>query len=300
MVSILLVGLKGSGCRTAADHLSRAFGFSIYIIDPVTLPVDKLRQLLTQHHDKHHVILGIRNAQDLLTLRSRSFVLSIAIEAPISERAERLGRTIDYIVNEDEKLLYNSGSLAKCFALADIHIYNKGNKEDFLNELTQLKPNSTLIFRPNFDELFMNCAKVISSRSNCLRRAVGAVLINNYVVISTGYNGTPTKTLDCLDGGCLRCSDIGQTRAIGLCSCLCVHAEANALLQAGMSRSEGGILYVTCCPCLSCAKLIIQARIKKIIYLDEYNSDPLVNELLNQAGISLIKHKKRLMKRFDI
>lgn len=101
----------------------------------------------------------------------------------------------------------------------------------------------------------MEIAWVVSSRSNCIRRAVGALIIVDQRIISTGYNGTPFGVKNCDEGGCPRCSS-KKTRHQGYATCLCVHAEQNALLLAARqgTATNGATLYVTLRPCLSFLK----------------------------------------------
>jgi dCMP deaminase len=128
-------------------------------------------------------------------------------------------------------------------------------------------------YRPSWDEYFMNMAEDASTRSNCLRRKVGALVVKQRSIISTGYNGTPIGVKNCFEGGCPRClSDVQPGQ--GYDTCICVHAEANAILLAARhgNATEAGVLYTTMRPCFSCLKEAIQAGITEIVYErgDEY------------------------------
>jgi dCMP deaminase len=103
-----------------------------------------------------------------------------------------------------------------------------------------------------------------------MKRAVGAVIVNDLRIISTGYNGTPFGCVNCKDGGCDRCNSNAPS-GVNLDSCLCIHAEENAVIEAGRAKSNGGTIYVTLFPCLTCAKSVIQAGIKRIVYNREYS-----------------------------
>jgi dCMP deaminase len=119
------------------------------------------------------------------------------------------------------------------------------------------------------DEYYMNLAVASSARANCLRRAVGAVVVREGRVISTGYNGTPDRFTNCLDGGCVRCKgDYAAGTAYDLC--ICVHAEQNALLTAAREgiRTKRTRIYTTLQPCFSCLKEALQAGVEKVLYLD--------------------------------
>lgn len=122
--------------------------------------------------------------------------------------------------------------------------------------------------RPSWDEYFMGLARHAATRSNCSRRSVGAVIVVGKSIVSTGYNGTPMGVRNCYDGGCARCaSDVPSGQ--GYDTCICVHAEANAMLLAARHGTaiEGGTLYSTYRPCFGCLKESIQAGIKEIVYL---------------------------------
>ncbi|QEK13233.1 cytidine deaminase [Crassaminicella thermophila] len=143
--------------------------------------------------------------------------------------------------------------------------------------------------RPNWDEYFMKMAEIAKTRSTCLRRKVGAVIVKNKRILSTGYNGAPTNTAHCLDIGCMRAEQkipSGQRHEL----CRGLHAEQNAIIQAayhGVSI-EGATLYVTLQPCILCAKMAINAGIKKIIFKGTY-PDELSMNILKEAGIELIQ-----------
>lgn len=117
--------------------------------------------------------------------------------------------------------------------------------------------------RPSKDEYFMFIANAVSTRGTCSRRKVGAVLVRDGHIISTGYNGAPEGLGHCIDEGC----EVEHGHCVR-----CVHAEANALIQAGHvgGITSGAILYTTTNPCRRCMALIINARIKRIVYAEHY------------------------------
>ncbi len=122
--------------------------------------------------------------------------------------------------------------------------------------------------RPSWDEYFMAIAELVSSRSTCLRRKVGAVIVKDKRILATGYNGAPTGLPHCLDIGCLREKlhiPSGERQEL----CRGLHAEQNAILQAATNSRitlKGSVIYVTCQPCITCAKMIVNAGIKKIFH----------------------------------
>ena len=133
------------------------------------------------------------------------------------------------------------------------------------------------------------------SRSNCIRNQMGAIIVKDLLAIATGYNGTPKGVKNCDEGGCLRC----QKRAKGELArfedeerCICVHAEQNAIVQAayhGIS-TKGGTMYATVTPCLTCAKLIINAGIAMVICQDLHHDQEGI-KLLEKAGVEVRKIK---------
>lgn len=149
--------------------------------------------------------------------------------------------------------------------------------------------------RPDWDEYFMEVAHLVSRRSTCLRRRVGAVIVRDKRILSTGYNGAPSGLKHCLDTGCVRERlNIPSGQRHELCRGL--HAEQNALLQAsayGISVT-GSSLYITNHPCVICAKMIINGGIKEIVISDGYPDD-LAQEFLRQAKIKL-RHLKQGIK----
>ncbi|MDF2957426.1 MAG: Deoxycytidylate deaminase [Candidatus Alkanophagales archaeon MCA70_species_1] len=139
--------------------------------------------------------------------------------------------------------------------------------------------------RISVDEYFMEIAKVVAKRSTCLRRQIGAVIVKNKIIVSTGYNGAPRGLPHCLDIGCLR-DELGIASGERQEVCRGVHAEQNALIQAGRS-AEGATLYVNAYPCKICAKLIINAGIKRVVVSGEY-SDTEGLDLLRDAGVEVV------------
>lgn len=142
--------------------------------------------------------------------------------------------------------------------------------------------------RPNWDEYFMEIAKVVSNRSNCSRRHVAAVIVKDKRIISTGYNGTPRGIKNCNEGGCPRCSSDAPS-GTALEECICSHGEENAIVQAayhGISIKDSTI-YTTYSPCLMCAKMIINSGIKEVVYNENYSIDSTSSRILREAGVIL-------------
>ncbi len=146
--------------------------------------------------------------------------------------------------------------------------------------------------RPSWNDYFMDIAHLVKTRSTCIRRQVGAVIIKDKQILSTGYNGAPKGCQHCSDIGCLRTQlNVPSGERHELCRAL--HAEQNAIAQAAHHGTglAGATLYVTAQPCSLCAKLIINTGITHIIYEGDY-PDPLSMDLLTEAGIHLSQFSK--------
>ena len=146
--------------------------------------------------------------------------------------------------------------------------------------------------RPDWDTYFMEIANVVATRANCSRRKVAAVVVADHRIISTGYNGTPRGVKNCFEGGCPRCAGKAPSGS-SLEECICVHAEQNAICQAAFYgiRLDGATIYVTISPCLTCAKLIINAGIREVVYGGEYAFSKQTAKLLKEAKVVCRKYQ---------
>lgn len=141
--------------------------------------------------------------------------------------------------------------------------------------------------RPDWDHYFMEIARVVSTRSTCLRRHVGAVIVRDKQILATGYNGTPKGMAHCEEVGCLREQlhvPSGQNHEL----CRGIHAEQNAVVQAAVNgvSVDGGTVYCTHQPCVVCTKILINAGIKRIVFANPY-PDPLAQDMLRASGMEV-------------
>ncbi len=141
--------------------------------------------------------------------------------------------------------------------------------------------------RPDSDGYFLKIASVVAERSTCRRHHVGAVAVGNKHILATGYNGAPSGLKDCLELGCLRDErgiPSGEKQEI----CRGIHAEQNVIIQASLHgvSLEGSTIYATHTPCVLCAKMLVNAKIKRYISFGRYNDDAFRN-LFKEAGIEL-------------
>ncbi len=149
--------------------------------------------------------------------------------------------------------------------------------------------------RPGWDEYFINIAKVVATRATCLRRKYGAVITKDNIIVSTGYNGAPAGMKDCLEAGKCTRKELQIPHGERYELCHSVHAEANAIIRASGEELNGATIYISgndhesgeCLsePCMMCKRMILNARIKKVVYSNGEN------------GIIIVNPKKWLRKR---
>jgi dCMP deaminase len=249
--------------------------------------------------DQNYAIDSIRHPVEVEILRGcgQDFHL-IWIDAKLETRFDRMqarGRSGDPESVGDLELLEgrergsddpNAQQLDAVQAEAGFTFNNDGTIEEFQAQIVSWVRANLAFARPGWDDYFMDIARTVASRSNCVKRKVAAVVTLDKRIISTGYNGTPRGTTNCNEGGCPRCNDLapGGTR---LDECLCSHAEENSITQAayhGVSL-KGGTVYTTFSPCLQCTKMIINAGLSEVVYQSEYPLGQVSLNLLLEAGI---------------
>lgn len=251
--------------------------------------------------DIHAVIDSVRNPFEVETLRRRKGFYLISVEADSKIRFARTkARNRENDPNTYEEFLDleakeaqsndpTAQQLNRTAEMADAVVENNGTVEDLRDQVRQvlqaLAANSS---RPDWDEYFMDIARMVALRSNCIKRKVAAVIIKDKRIISTGYNGTPRGIKNCNEGGCPRCNHFGPS-GDKLEDCLCSHAEENAIVQAayhGVSI-KGSTIYSTYSPCLTCTKMIINSGIREVIYNEAYSIEEVPKRLLKEAGITV-------------
>lgn len=157
-----------------------------------------------------------------------------------------------------------------------------------------MKSKRNISARPDWDEYFMSIARLVATRSTCIRRQVGAIIVKDKRILSTGYNGTPAGISHCRDSGCRREKlkvPSGERHEL----CRGLHAEQNAIIQSALHGVpvNGGMIYCTHEPCSVCAKMLINAGIREIRAAGKY-PDPLAREMFAEAGVEIkfIKERK--------
>jgi len=233
----------------------------------------------------------------------RPFFLLVYLDAPLYTRYLRLhtNTSLEAFVKEDDAVhyglsgpshsRYHFSALQHLSRMSSIHLINPFDTltelHAYLREYNLVDPDR---LRPQWDTYFMTLASLASRRSNCMKRRVGAILVRDKRIVATGYNGTPRHVRNCNEGGCQRCNSGGPSGE-GLDECLCLHAEENALLEAGRERvGLGSVLYCNTCPCLGCAIKIVQTGVKEVVYHLSYKVDDRTEALFKEAGVILRQH----------
>mgnify|MGYP003590389998 FL=1 len=146
--------------------------------------------------------------------------------------------------------------------------------------------------RPSWDQYFIDITYLVATRSTCLRRQVGALLVKDRNILATGYNGTPSGIRHCEETGCLRAKlNVPSGERHELCRGL--HAEQNAIIQAARHgvNIDGATLYCTTMPCIICTKMLINAGIRRVVYAEGY-ADELAREMIQESGIEVVCHPR--------
>lgn len=285
----MLIGLYGalcSGRSTVADYLVRKHGFKM-----VETAADLTESDTLWRRDNHVVISHIdAKCEQVRTLLKRPYFLLVHITASLLQRHDRA--LASKIADIDSPLRnfvqqHGDGDLSTTWLArhARVRVQNDySNIEELHAELDEANLLNPGRLRPPWDSYFMALAGLAAQRTNCMKRRVGCVISRDRRVVATGYNGTPSGVTNCCDGGCPRCN-ADSTKGAALDLCLCLHAEENAIIEAGRDRCQGSTLYTTLFPCILCAKKIVQAGIKRIVFNSEYSSDDVARRLMKSGGV---------------
>ncbi|KAH9386723.1 dCMP deaminase [Nematocida major] len=221
---------------------------------------------------KMDLVVHLDRPEDWLQFYTRPFSVLIVVHPLLKE-----GDQIDFLQHNQ----YISGMLEV--------------KKGFLNRTNLIEVREDRVeevcnhrSRPTWQEYFMSIAQVAATRSNCMKRKVGAVIVKNNRVLSIGYNGTSTSTVNCCDGGCSRCNN-NTHKGRELADCFCIHAEESAFLERNSADIRGSELYTTTYPCRLCSRKIAQLQISKVYYVHEYTCDPEIKHLFETNRIEVIK-----------
>ncbi|PGH16999.1 hypothetical protein AJ79_01383 [Helicocarpus griseus UAMH5409] len=324
----MLLGLCGGICagkHSVAEYLIQKHGFQqlhlahrpYHLLGETELPppfgnqiakngshvfqtVDELLEFVTRRWQDRWITTDIWDDTTLEKLLIRPYFLLVSVDAPVSLRWSRFTesrawrRQLDppdlekFVLWNDKHLYDKDTGIVYMTDRAQVRLFNSSSSLHELHAaLDKLDLANEERLRPGWDQYFMQLASLAAQRSNCMKRRVGCVVVREKRVMSTGYNGTPRNTKNCNEGGCPRCN-CGQGGGAALSTCLCIHAEENALLEAGRERvGEGAILYCNTCPCLTCSVKIAQLGISEVVYSQSYNMDKQTASILEEAGVKL-------------
>src|SRR5690606_8709373 len=264
--------LRAEGVEESRERMIEA-GRALRALHGPAVLAERLRAKIQP--DRHYVIDSIRHPAEVEALRALGARFRLLwVDADPRLRFERLRArnrpgdpdTFERLIElenrergSDDAAMQQLDAVAR---LADVVLRNDGDLAALHARLQEVIASSLGFERPSWDAYFLPIAQVVASRSNCVKRHVGAVIARDRRIVSTGYNGTPRGVRNCNEGGCPRCNARAESGS-RLDECLCSHGEENAIVQAayhGVSVRSGS-LYTTFFPCLLCTKLIINAGI---------------------------------------
>ena len=332
MIIIGLTGRNAAGKTTAGEALgSRGFSYlslSDVIreeakrrgLEPLRENLTALGNELREKHgpgalaeltvarmqsDRNYAVDSIRHPAEVMALKKAGSFSLFHIFAPLEARFARSmdraragdATTLQDFIRQEEREFASSNAasqqLLETERLADRRIDNDGTLENFIARLeSTLRELAVSFARPSWDQYFMDIAKQVAARSNCMKRQVAAVIVSEKRIISTGYNGTPRGVKNCNEGGCPRCNGFSESGK-NLEECLCSHGEENAIVQASYHgiAIRDATLYTTYSPCLMCSKMIINAGIRKVVYNEAYPLNDTATAMLKEAGVALVRLK---------
>ena len=263
------------------------------------------RALAQLKDGENHVITSIRNSEEANLILESDEAILINVVAPDRERLRRLiarDRENDPKTLEDLRAKEkqessddpNAQQLHKVRKMATVTLRNDGTLEQLQEKVDKLVKDYLYKLqpsRPSWDAYFMNVAEIIRLRSTCLSAKKGTVLIKDKKIISTGYNGSPKGIKHCNVGGCERCTlrHLGKIKSgVYSAPCICSHSEENSIVQAAVHgiSTKGSRMYTTFTPCVTCAKMIINAEIEEVVAQVSYPDDVSM-KILKEAGVKL-------------
>ncbi|KAI6012453.1 cytidine deaminase-like protein [Pisolithus orientalis] len=284
---IAIVGTRCAGKSVVEDYLISK-GFIAVHLATKTLGANRgtvfatpseLLEYVTRHWQSNFVTVDLTSLELISPFIKRPFFLLIKVDAPLLQRYRR----------HDDDRVFGTLGLHAIRPFVKVNVLNTFQTvPDLYSHLDSINVLSTERLRPRWDSYFMTLADLASQRSNCMKRRVGAILVRDNRIVATGYNGTPRGVKNCNEGGCAHCNGVSITNGT---DCLCLHAEENALLEAGRDRvGPNAILYCNTCPCLKCTIKIIQSGVKEVVYHLSYKVDEDSARLFQEAGIHIRRH----------
>lgn len=261
------------------------------------------RTIAKLESDRNYVIDSIRNPEEVKAFRRKPNFFLMNIQAPRKVRFERCrkrgrekeSQTYQQFVKTEEREFKSDNPAAQQLLatekLANKILKNDGTLEKLESTLRDLiRSLAKKKLRPSWDDYFIEIARTVARRSNCIKRHVAALLVKDRRIISSGYNGTPRGVKNCNEGGCPRCNSFGPSGK-NLDECFCSHAEENAITQSAYHgvTIRGATLYTTYSPCVICTKMIINSGIGEVVYNAHYPLAGVATKLLKEAGVKIRK-----------
>ena len=256
---------------------------------------------------ENYVFSSIRNPKEVELLQNRGDFILINVIAPEEVRFQRMierprgesdPKSIEELREKEAKENTsdpNAQQLNKVASMSKISIMNDSTLDELRNRMNEVVREWLYRLqdtRPSWDQYFMNIAEQVKTRCNCMSAKKAAIIVKDKMILSTGYNGSPKGITHCSSGGCQRCTarHLGQIKS-GVYSepCICCHAEENVIVQAAFqgTSTKDGTIYTTFTPCTTCAKMIINAGIKRVVAKVTYPDD-VGTKLLKKAGVELL------------
>jgi dCMP deaminase len=194
---------------------------------------ETLKEKIKRTNKKKIVIYPSVSWEDYLEMRNKTSFRVINVISSAKKRYENFqkkysGSSVENFFDQDRNHS-SEVNFNKLKMQAFSHIENEGSLEDLDFKIEKLHMAFSAYFRPSWDDYFMAVAHILADRCNCIKQKVGALLVKNNRILSTGYNGTPGKIENCYKGGCTRCNDLSISQGKDLDTCFCLHAEENAV-----------------------------------------------------------------------
>lgn len=261
----------------------------------------KIKEIIPS--DKNIVIDSIRNPEEVKELKELTGFTLVGVDSLEETRFARMlsrnrpgdPKTIEEFrkINEDLGVEYGQ-QVQKCMKTADCILVNNVPIDQLHKKIDKLlkdlgfnKPG-----RINIDDYFLKIASVVAERSTCNRHKIGAIAVKDKKILTTGYNGAAAGTKDCLELGCLR-DELGIASGTRHEICRAIHAEQNVVIQAALhgANLEGATIYCTHSPCILCAKILANAKIKKLVTYGSYPEKEFL-KLFKEVGIEFEKRER--------
>lgn len=253
--------------------------------------------------EKNVIVDSIRNPEEVIDLKKLPGFILIGVDALEETRFARMlardrpgdPKTLEEFRETNENLAISHGQqVQECMKMADCIVVNNASVEQLHKKMDKLlkdhgfeKPG-----RISVDEYFLKIASVVAERSTCKRHKIGAIAVKDKKILTTGYNGAAVGLKDCLELGCLR-DERGIESGTRHEICRAIHAEQNVIIQAALHgiNLEGATVYCTHSPCILCAKMLLNAKIKRFVTYGDYAEKEFL-KLFGERGIEFEKKER--------